>query len=120
VKSHPILQRQGNNTYCEVPITFAQAALGADVNVVTIDGEQAVHVKEGTQPGDTLTLRGKGIPFKNRAGVRGDHTVRFSVEVPIKMTEDQKAKIRAFDASLTEKNYQKRGSFFDRVKNMFR
>ncbi|MBR3058308.1 MAG: molecular chaperone DnaJ [Clostridiales bacterium] len=119
VKSHPILQRQGNNTYCEVPITFTQAALGADVNVVTIDGEQAVHVKEGTQPGDTLTLRGKGIPFKNRAGVRGDHTVRFVIEVPVKLSEDQKAKLRSFDTTLTEKNYQKRGSFFDRVKNMF-
>ena len=119
VKSHPILQRQGNNTYCDVPITFSQAALGADVNVVTIDGEQSVHVKEGTQPGDTLTLRGKGIPYKNRAGVRGDHTVRFSIEVPVKLNEDQKAKIRAFDASLTEKNYQKRGSFFERMKSMF-
>ncbi len=119
VKSHPILQRQGNNTYCDVPITFSQAALGADVNVVTIDGEQSVHVKEGTQPGDTLTLRGKGIPFKNRAGVRGDHTVRFSIEVPVKLNEDQKAKIRAFDASLTERNYQKRGSFFERMKSMF-
>ncbi|MBO4927240.1 MAG: molecular chaperone DnaJ [Clostridiales bacterium] len=120
VKPHPILQRQGNNTYCEVPITFAQAALGADVNIVTIDGEQMVHVKEGTQPGDTLTLRGKGIPLKNRAGARGDHTVRFSVEVPIKLSEDQKAKIRAFDTSLTEKNYQKRGGFIDRMKNMFK
>jgi len=119
VKSHPILQRQGNNTYCEVPITFTQATLGADVNVVTIDGEQTVHVKEGTQPGDTLTLRGKGIPFKNRAGVRGDHTVRFSVEVPVKLSDDQKQKLRAFDMTLTEKNYQKRGSFFDRVKSMF-
>ena len=119
VKSHQILQRQGNNTYCDVPITFSQAALGADVNVVTIDGEQSVHIKEGTQPGDTLTLRGKGIPFKNRAGVRGDHTVRFSIEVPVKLNEDQKAKIRAFDATLTEKNYQKRGSFFERMKSMF-
>ena len=119
VKPHPIIQRQGNNTYCEVPITFSQAALGADVQVVTIDGEQMVHVKEGTQPGDTLTLKGKGIPMKNRAGVRGDHTVRFSVEVPVKLTEDQKAKIRAFDSTLTEKNYQKRDSFFKRVKNMF-
>ena len=89
------------------------------MQVVTIDGEQTVHVKEGTQPGDTLTLKGKGIPMKNRAGVRGDHTVRFSVEVPVKLTEDQKAKIRAFDSTLTEKNYQKRDSFFKRVKNMF-
>ena len=119
VKPHPIIQRQGNNTYCDIPITFSQAALGADVQVVTIDGEQTVHVKEGTQPGDTLTLKGKGIPMKNRAGVRGDHTVRFSVEVPVKLTEDQKAKIRAFDSTLTEKNYQKRDSFFKRVKNMF-
>ncbi|MBO4496044.1 MAG: molecular chaperone DnaJ [Clostridiales bacterium] len=119
VKPHPILQRQGNNTYCEVPITFTQAALGSDVNVVTIDGEQTVHVKEGTQPGDTLTLRGKGIPFKNRAGVRGDHTVRFIIEVPVKLNDDQKNKLRSFDSSLTEKNYQKRGSFFDRVKSMF-
>ena len=119
VKPHPILQRQGVNTYCEVPITFMQAALGADVNVVTIDGQQSVRVKEGTQPGDTLTLQGKGIPYKNRSGKRGDHTVRFSVEVPVKLSEDQKSKLRAFDSSLTEKNYQKRGSFFDRVKNMF-
>ena len=119
VKPHPIIQRQGNNTYCEVPITFSQAALGADVQVVTIDGEQTVHVKEGTQPGDSLTLKSKGIPYKNRSGMRGDHTVRFSVEVPTKLSEEQKAKLRAFDTTLTERNYQKRGSFFERVKGFF-
>jgi len=119
VKPHPVFERNGANTSCEVPITFAQAALGADLEVPTIDGNQSVHIKEGTQPGDTLVLRGKGIPQKNRNNVRGDHTCRFILEVPTHLNEQQKSKLKEFDTILTDRNYIKRDGFFKNMKDIF-
>ena len=77
-------------------------------------------VKEGTQPGDTYTFRGKGIPDKNNRNLRGDHTVRFLIEIPTRLTEEQKAKLREFDQTLTEKNYMKRNSFKEKLKSFFK
>jgi len=120
VKKHDVFVRQGRNTYCEVPITLAQAALGGTVEVPTIDGPVRHQIKEGTQPGDTYTFRNKGIPDKNSSSMRGDHTVRFVIEIPTKLTDDQKRLLQAFDSSLTDKNYTKKNSFFEKVKKIFR
>ncbi len=120
VKKHDVFTRNGMNTFCEVPITLAQAALGADIEVPTIDGPVKYTVKEGTQPGDTATMRGKGIPDKNNRNMRGDHTVKFSIEIPTRLTEDQKSKLRLFDSSLTERNYAKRNSFIQKIKGIFK
>ena len=120
VKKHDVFQRNGKNTSCEVPITFAQATLGAEIDVPTIDGPAKYVVKEGTQNGDTATIRGKGIPDKNSSSIRGDHTLKFVVEVPTRLTEEQKNILRSFDATLTEKNYAKRNSFFQRIKGIFK
>ena len=120
VKKHEVFTRNGKNTSCDVPITLAQAALGGEIKVPTIDGPVSYNVPEGTQPGDTYTFRGKGIPDKQNPNMRGDHTVKFTIEIPIRLTEDQKSKLRLFDSSLTEKNYAKRNSFFEKLKGIFR
>ena len=69
--------------------------------------------QEGTQPGDTYTINGRGIPNKTNPSMRGSHTVRFVVEVPTRLNEAQKNKLREFEASLSDKNYDKRRGFFD-------
>ena len=76
-------------------------------------------VKEGTQPGDVLRIKGKGIPYLNGRG-NGDLMLKVTVEVPQRLTGEQKELLRAFEASMGEKNYQKRKSFFDKIKKGFR
>lgn len=120
VKKHDVFVRQGRNTYCEVPITLGQAALGGEIEVPTIDGPMKYQVKEGTQPGDQVTFKSRGIVDKNTPSYRGDHTVRFVIEIPTKLSEEQKKLLKSFEASLTDKNYQKKNSFFEKVKKIFR
>ena len=120
VKKHDVFVRQGRNTFCEVPITLGQAALGADIDVPTIDGPMQYHVKEGTQPGDQVSFKNRGIIDKNTPSVRGEHTIRFVVEIPTKLSEEQKRLLRSFESSLSDKNYQRKNSFFDKVKSIFK
>jgi molecular chaperone DnaJ len=120
IKPHPVFQRDGANTYCEIPVTFPQAALGADLDIPTIDGPYAFHLKEGTQPGDSFTIRGKGIPYVNRANVRGDHIFKVILEVPKHLSDEQKEQLRQFEKTCSDRNYQKRGSFFSKLKEMFK
>lgn len=118
VRPHPIFERRGNDVWCELPITFTQATLGAEVVVPTIDGRVSYEVHEGTQPGDVFKLKSKGIPRLGGRG-RGDQFVRVTIEVPKNLSEKQKAILQEFDSVAEEKNYQKRKSFFDKIKNMF-
>ena len=118
VRPHPLFERQGNNVTCEMPITFTQAALGADVEVPTLDGKVSYHVPEGTQPGDTFRLKGRGIPNLNGRG-RGDQYVQVTVEIPKNLTEKQKDLLRQLDEGTGDKNYQKRKSFFGKMKDLF-
>jgi molecular chaperone DnaJ len=120
IRPHPVFQRDGVNTFCELPITFSQAALGAELEVPTIDGPYTFHLKEGTQPGDSFTIRGKGIPYVNRSNLRGDHIFRVVLEVPKHLNDNQKEQLRQFEQSCTERNYQKRGSFFSKLKEIFK
>ena len=119
VKKHEIFERKGDDVWCEIPLTFTQAALGHEVIVPTLDGKASYQVHPGTQPGDIFKLKGKGIQHLNAKG-RGDQYVRVTVEVPRNLTEEQKKYLKEFDRSCTTKNYQKRSSFFDKVKNLFR
>jgi len=119
VREHSVFQREGYNTYCEVVVTFPQVALGCDLNVPTIDGEYSFKLKEGTQPGDVFSIKGKGIPHVNRNQIRGDHVFKIVVEVPAHLDQKQKDLLREFDNSCTDKNYQKRGSFFGKIKELF-
>ncbi len=120
VKKHDLFTREGMNTYCEVPITYAQAALGGDIELPTIYGKVPYKLKEGTQPGDTYILRGQGIPNKNNPNMKGDHTCRFAIEVPTGLTRDQKQKLADFNATLTERNYSKSSAFMQKIKNLFK
>lgn len=118
VRPHPIFERKGNDIWCEMPITFVQAALGAEVTVPTIDGRVSYQVREGTQPGDVFKFKGKGIPYINGRG-RGDQYVRVVVEVPKNLSQKQKDVLKEFEDTSEEKNYAKRKSFFDKIKAMF-
>ena len=96
VRPHAIFKRRGNDVWCEMPITFTQAALGADVTVPTLDGKVQYHVHEGTQPGDVFKLKGKGIQSLNGRG-RGDQYVQVTVEVPKNLTKRQKELLAEFE-----------------------
>ena len=120
VKSHELFERSGYNTSCNVPITFAQAALGGEIDVPTIYGTEKYTIQPGTQPGDTITLRSKGIPNKNNSKLKGDHVVKFVLEVPTGLKPDQKKLLKQFDDTLTERNYAKRSQFFQKFRNLFK
>ncbi len=119
VKKHDIFERKGDDVWCEIPLTFSQAALGYEVTVPTLDGKAKYTVHPGTQPGDIFKLKGKGIQHLNSKG-RGDQYVRVTIEVPRNLTADQKKALDAFDALCNSANYQKRSSFFDKVKKIFK
>ena len=118
VREHAIFEREGYNIWCELPITFAQAALGAEVEIPTLDGKITHDIKDGTQPGDVIRIRGKGIPFLNGRG-SGDLLLKVVVEVPKNLTREQKRILQEFDATTGDKQYQKRKSFFEKLKKSF-
>lgn len=118
VRPHPIFTRDGYDVWCDMPLTFVQAALGAEVTVPTLDGIVKYTVHEGTQPGDVFKFRGKGIPHINGMG-RGDQYVRVVVEIPRNLTERQKEILRNFDMATSDKNYSKRKGFLDKIKGIF-
>lgn len=120
VKSHDVFRRDGINTYCDVPITYAQAALGGEIEVPTIYGKEKFILKEGTQPGDTSILRGRGIPNKSNPNMKGDHTLKFYIEVPTGLSREQKQLLTQFNNTLTDRNYTKRSQFFQKFKNLFK
>ena len=95
VRAHPLFERDGNSVLFEMPISFAQAALGAEVEVPTLDGKVKYTIPEGTQTGSIFRLRGKGIPYVNSAG-RGDQYVSVTVETPKNLTKEQKELLRKF------------------------
>lgn len=118
VRPHPIFERDGYDVYCEIPITFAQAALGAEITVPTLDGKVKFTIHEGTQPGDEFKLRGKGVQRLRYSG-RGDQYVKIVVEVPKDLSKAQKEKLKEFDGVMDDKNYNKRKSFMDKIKDFF-
>ncbi len=119
IKPHPLFTRKGFNTYCDVPISFAQAALGEEIEIPTIDGAIDYKLKEGTQPGDTITIRNKGIPVLKRQGQRGDAIITVNIEIPKNLSKEQKDLLQQFEDSTSDKNYSKREGFFSKLKNLF-
>lgn len=119
VRPHPIFERKGYDILCDLPLTYAQVALGAEVSVPTLDGSVPYSIKEGTQPGDTFRLKGKGFPYINGRG-RGDLLVHVTVEVPRNLSADQKKLLKAFEDAMSDNNYQKRKSFFDKIRDAFK
>ena len=117
IRRHSIFTRDGYTVYCEVPISFTQAALGAEIQVPTLDGKVKFDIPEGTQTGTTFTLRDKGIPVINNPRRRGDQQFTVVVETPTKLTKEQKELLRQLDGALGET--PKRKKFFDSIKDMF-
>jgi len=110
VRSHPLFTREGNHIYCEVPITFTEATLGAEIEIPTLEGTQKYTVPEGTQYGTKFTLRGKGMPDVN-SGRRGDLIFTVVIEVPRNLSSKQKELLGAFATSLGENNNTKKAGF---------
>lgn len=118
VRPDPIFEREGYDIHCEIPITYTQAALGDELTVPTIDGKVKYTISEGTQNGTIFRLRGKGVKKINR-NERGDQYVKVYVEIPSNLTKKQKDALKEFETSLNEHNYNKRKTFFDKIKEAF-
>ena len=118
VRPDAMFERDRFDVHVNVPITYSQAVLGADVVVPTIDGKVEYNVPEGTQSGTVFRLRGKGIQYVNGRG-RGDQYVRVDVEIPKKLTRVQRDALAGFENSLKDENYEKRKGFFKSLKDKF-
>ena len=118
VKKHKLFRRDGDNLYIEMPITFTQAALGAELDVPTLRKPVKYRFPEGTQPGQMFCIRGEGVNHLRGNG-KGDLYVTAVVEIPKKLTEKQKEILRQFDGTVSGSQYEKKKSFFDRVKDAF-
>ena len=116
IRPHPIFTRNGSDVHVDIPISFAQAALGDTLQVPTIDGRIEYKIPEGTQTGTTFRMRGKGIQNVNGRG-RGDQYVRVNIEVPKNLSDKQKKLLREFEETSTDENQVKRKSFWDKVKD---
>jgi len=115
VRPHEIFRREGTAVFCEAPITFTQAVLGAELEIPTIDGKVKYNIPEGTQSGTTFRLKGKGVPgMGGRA--RGDQYVTVYIETPRNLNREQKAALRKFSELLGEKNYEEEKGFFGKFK----
>ena len=115
VLPHQLFRRDGEDVYCDAPITFTQAVLGGEMEIPTIDGKVKYTIPEGTQTGTTFRLRGKGIPNVNGRG-RGDQFVTVHIETPRNLNREQKEALRKFSETLKENNYEERKSFFKKFK----
>jgi molecular chaperone DnaJ len=121
VQAHPIFTREGQNLSCEVPVSFATAALGGSVEVPTLDGNVTLKVPAETQSGSLFRLRGKGVRSVRESGL-GDLFCRVQVETPVNLTADQREKLRAFDAAIQgegSRHSPRARSWFDGVKEFF-
>lgn len=122
VKEHNIFERDGNNLYCEVPVSFSMAALGGEVEVPTLDGRVNLKVPEETQTGRMFRMRGKGVKGVRGGGV-GDLIVKLVVETPVKLSSRQKELLREFEETCggeaASKHKPKSEGFFSGVKNFF-
>lgn len=130
IARHPIFQRQDMNIFSSAPITYAQAALGGEVHINTVDGDVVYDVKPGTQTDTRIRLKGKGVPSLRNKNVRGDHYVTLVVQVPTNLNEEAKEALRKFDEACgnrpsetnsegTEKHEKKKKSFMDKLKETF-
>ena len=116
VRADALFERDGFDIWCDMPLTYAQLALGDEITVPTVDGKVSYTVPEATQPGTVFRLRNKGVPYVNGRG-RGEQYVRISLEVPKNLNSKQKEALKTFDGMMGDKNYEKRKGFFDRIKD---
>ena len=115
VRAHETFVRDGYDIRCAVPISFTQAALGAEIQVPTLEGNVPYTIPEGTQTGKEFVIRDKGIPELNNSRRRGNLRFTVVVETPTKLTREQKELLRKLDGSLEKNNSPKGRSFFDKL-----
>lgn len=115
VRQHPIFERDGYDIYCEIPVTFSEATLGAKIKIPTLEGEMEYDMPEGTQTGTVFTIKQKGISALNSRG-KGNLYVTVVVETPKNLNDEQKKLLRAFAESCGEKNLTKKTGFFKKFK----
>lgn len=118
VKPHKLFRREGTNLRLEVPISFTQAALGAEIDVPTLDGSVKYTIPEGTQTDTEFRIRGKGIQQLG-SNNKGDLIFKVRVETPRRLTEKQRELLRQFDGDDNGKQYDQRKTFIDKVKELF-
>jgi molecular chaperone DnaJ len=117
VRADPFFERHEDDVVCKVPVTYAQAALGAEIAVPTLDGEATLRIPAGTQPGDMLRMRGLGVA-ESAGGRRGDQIVVVQVQVPRKPSKEQRELIERLGRIEDEQGEQR--GFFERIKSMFK
>ena len=118
VQPHALFQREGDDLLCEVPVSFVQAALGAEVEVPTLNGPSTIKIPAGVQPGTMFRLKGKGV--KNVQGYgHGDLHVRIAVEVPTRLSAAQRAKLQEFADLCSGKENPLSQGFLERARRMF-
>ena len=118
VAEHPLFRREGLDLICDVPISYTQAALGADIEVPCLEGKTQHHVYPGTQPGEIVRIRGGGMPDP-RGGRPGDLLLRIVLEVPKKINAEQEAVLRDLAKLEHAAVSPHRSSFFDKLKDWF-
>ena len=118
VKPHKLFKRDGYDLHLDLPISFTQAALGAEIDVPTLDGSVKYKIPEGTQTDTEFRIRGAGIQ-QLRSSSKGDLVIHVRVEIPKRLTEKQRELLRQFDETTTGKEYDQRKGFFDKVKELF-
>jgi molecular chaperone DnaJ len=119
IKPHEIFKREGYDVVCDIPISFIQAALGAEIDIPTIDGIIKYNIPEGTQTSTIFKLKGKGIK-RLRSNSRGDQYLRVNVEIPTKLTQKQKELLRQLAEISNDEGLEQKKGFFEKVKNLFK
>src|SRR5256884_6575128 len=118
VKQHAFVEREGNDLHCVIPVSYGQAALGAEIPIPTLEGEQTLKVPEGTQSGTTLRIRGKGVPVLNGRG-KGDLFVEVRVQTPSKLTKRQRELLQELDGYTKVENKPEHRTLLGKVKDIF-
>jgi molecular chaperone DnaJ len=118
VRAHDFFERNGHDLHCVVPISFPQAALGAEIEIDGIDGSLTLKIPEGTQSGRELRIRGRGVPYVNERG-RGDLIVKVIVQIPKKLTRVQRELIDKLAESLAVDNKPASPGLLDKMKDLF-
>lgn len=119
VRPHPLFTREGYDIWCEVPLKYSQVVLGDEIVIPTIDGKVQYSVPEGTQPNTVFRLKGKGVNHVHGRG-KGDQYVKITIEVPKKLTKQQKELLINFDDLLDDKHHTKQKGFLDKLKEAFK
>jgi molecular chaperone DnaJ len=118
VKEHPFFAREGNDLHCVIPISFTQAALGSEIKVPTLEGEQNLKIPEGTQSGTTFRLKNKGVPVLNGRG-KGDLFVEVRAHTPTKLSKRQRELLQELDGITRVENKPQRGTLVEKMKDIF-